>query len=282
MAYYILYNDEFHLANQALLTVANRGFKFGDGLFESMRMMEGKLNFAYEHADRLSLGMKTLKIEGHKLMDAYFLKQKTTELQRKNKLGTNVRFRLTVFRDGDGLYAPQSNKFGYTLEALPLTSNHYELNQKGLVANIFEDLAKPINILSNFKTTSALHYVMAGLYQKQHRLDEAFLLNQNGFLCESTASNIFIVYQNEIYTPALSEGCVAGVMRAAVITIAKLNGIAIIEAQINPNVLLEADEVFITNAISGIRWVIGYGQRRYFNAIAKRMSMLLNAHYGHL
>eukprot|EP01137_Pigoraptor_chileana_P013399 Opistho-2@66872 len=118
---------------------------------------------------------------------------------------------------------------------------------------------------------------MAGLYQKQHRLDEALLLNQNGFLCESTSSNVFIVYQKQIYTPALSEGCVAGVMRSVIIQLAKMNDIPLIEAQINPQILNEAEEVFITNASSGIRWVMGYGRKRYFNEVAKMLSAKLNA-----
>jgi branched-chain amino acid aminotransferase len=119
--------------------------------------------------------------------------------------------------------------------------------------------------------------VMAGLYKKQHRLDEAFILNQNGFLCESISSNVFVVYDKQIYTPALSEGCIAGVMRNIVMQTAKANGISIIEAQINPEVLNEAEEVFITNASSGIRWVMGYGRKRYFNEITKSLSAMLNA-----
>ncbi len=96
--------------------------------------------------------------------------------------------------------------------------------------------------LSNYKTSNALLYVMAGLYQKQHRLDEAIILNQNGFLCESTSSNLFVVYQNQIYTPALSEGCVAGVMRSVVLKLAKMYNLPLIEAQINPDILNEADD----------------------------------------
>ena len=118
---------------------------------------------------------------------------------------------------------------------------------------------------------------MAGLYKQQNRLDEAFILNQHGFLCESISSNVFVIYDKQIYTPALSEGCIAGVMRNVVMKVAKTNQIPVIEAQINPEVLNEADEVFITNATSGIRWVMGYGKKRYFNEITKSLSSLLNA-----
>lgn len=277
MSQYVLFNDEFLAADQAILKASNRSFKFGDGLFESMRMCNGKLQFAELHADRLKAGMKALKMDGHALVDSYFLKQKTSELLKKNKFTGNVRFRLAIYRDGEGLYTPQSNKTGYLLEAIPLEDSTYELNKKGLIVDVYDEIPKPINKLSNFKTSNALLYVMAGLYQKQHRLDEALLLNQNGFLCESTSSNVFIVYQKQIYTPALSEGCVGGVMRNVIMQLAKMNNFPLIEAQINPQILNEAEEVFITNASSGIRWVMGYGRKRYFNEVAKMLSAKLNS-----
>ncbi|MBB5621291.1 branched-chain amino acid aminotransferase [Pedobacter cryoconitis] len=274
---YILHNDQFIAIDQTILTAKNRGFRYGDGLFESMRMSGGKLKFAELHADRLQAGMNALKMEGGILFDDYFLKQKTAELCKRNKLKDNVRFRLSVYREGDGLYTPDSNKSGYVLEAGPLATGGYELNKKGLIINVYDEITKPINKLSTYKTSNSLLYVMAGLYKQQNRLDEAFILNQHGFLCESISSNVFVIYDKQIYTPALSEGCIAGVMRNVVMKVAKTNQIPVIEAQINPEVLNEADEVFITNATSGIRWVMGYGKKRYFNEITKSLSSLLNA-----
>ncbi len=274
---YILFNDQFLLQEHAVLKASNRGFKFGDGIFESMLMYNGKLQFSALHADRLKASMKALKMEGYNLLDEYFLKQKAVELVRKNKLQGNVRLRLTIYRNGEGLYAPETNKVGYLLEAKQLETSPYELNKKGLIIDVYDELTKPVNILSNYKTTNALTFVMAAIYQKQRRLDDVFLLNQNGFLCESTSSNLFVVYQNQIYTPALSEGCVAGVMRNAVIKLAKQHDLPLIEAQINPQILIEADEVFVTNAVSGIRWVMGYGRKRYFNEVARALSAKLVA-----
>ena len=141
---------------------------------------------------------------------------------------------------------------------------------------MFDELTKPVNSLSNYKTSNSLLYVMAGLYKKQHRLDDVFILNQHGFLCESISSNLFVVYEQKIYTPALSEGCVAGVMRNVVMQMARVHDIEVIEAQINPEILKAADEVFVTNAISGISWVMGYGRKRYFNEVTKLLSARLN------
>jgi len=273
---FLLFNDEFHAVDSPLLPASNRGFKFGDGLFESMRMINHKLQFADLHADRLTAGMKALKIDGHALMDDYFIKQKTADLNKKNRWNGNVRFRLSVYRAGSGVYTPEINKAGYVLEGIPLKSNQYDLNSKGLIIDVFDEMTKPVHKLSNYKTSNALLYVMAGIFKSQNRLDEAMILNQNGFLCESISANVFVVYDKKVYTPALTEGCVSGVMRTTVMQLAKMNDIPLIEAQISPEILKEAEEVFITNATQGIQWIMGYGRKRYFNEISKFLSEKLN------
>lgn len=272
---FINFNGEILPAGSKLLSLDNRAFKYGDGLFESMRLMKGQLKFADLHADRLQRGMKALKIDGYSQMDAWFLKEKTEELSRRNKI-KHGRLRLTVYRDADGLYTPSQNKMGFCLEVQPLDEPRYFLNGKGLIMDIFEELPKPSNYLSNIKTCNSLIYVMAGLYKTQNKLDDVFLLNQNGFLCEASSSNIFILYQNHLYTPALSEGCVEGVMRQVIIELAKKINLPVTEAQINPEILYEADEVFLTNAIRGIQSVMGFGVRRYFNETSKILMDELN------
>jgi branched-chain amino acid aminotransferase len=272
---FINFNGEILPANTPLLTTANRGFKYGDGLFESMRMFKGELKFADLHADRLQRGMKALKIDGYSQMDAWFLKSKVEELAIRNK-AKHGRIRLTVYRDAEGLYTPTLNKMGYCMELMPADEPRYYLNNKGLIMDIFTDIPKPTNYLSNIKTCNSLTYVMAGIFKEQNKLDEVFLLNQNGFLCEAGSSNVFVCYDNHLYTPALSEGCVEGVMRQVIINIARENNIAITEAQINPDILYEADEVFLTNASRGIQCVMGYGVKRYFNKLSKMLLDELN------
>ncbi len=272
---FINFNGELIPANTKLLTTANRSFCYGDGLFESMRLMKGQLKFAELHADRLQKGMKALKIDGYSQMDAWFLKDKAEQLATRNKT-KHGRLRLTVYRDSEGLYAPTQNRMGYCLELQPMDEPRYFLNDKGLIMDIFTDLTKPTNFLSNLKSTSSVIYVLAGIFKNQNRLDDAFLLNQNGFLCEASSSNIFIWYKSHLYTPALSEGCVEGVMRQIVIELAKQSNIPFTEAQINPEILYEADEVFLTNATRGIQWVMGYGVKRYFNRLSKGLIDELN------
>jgi branched-chain amino acid aminotransferase len=274
-AAFINFNDEIIPADSKVLSVANRAFRYGDGLFESMRLMKGQLKFADMHADRLQRGMKALKIDGYSAMDTWFLKDRVDALASRHKL-KHGRIRLTVYRDADGLYTPSQNKAAFCMELQPMDEPRYFLNDKGLIMDLFNDLGKPLNYLSNIKSCNALVYVMAGIYKTQQRLEDVFILNQNKFLCEASSSNVFVWYKNHLYTPALSEGCVEGVMRQVVINLAIKNKIPVTEAQINPEILYEADEVFLTNATRGIQWVMGYGVKRYFNRLSKGLMEELN------
>ncbi len=274
---FINFNGDILPASQPVLTVGNRSFKYGDGLFESMRMIKGKLKFADLHAERLQKGMKAFGLEGHSLIDEIFLKEKVTGLAIRNAAGENSRIRLTVFRDADGLYSPTGNRFGYAIEMTKNDESSYHSNTKGLIVDVFDDITKPINYLSNYKTCNSLIFVMAGIYRKQNSLDEVFILNQNGFLCESMSSNVFVMFDKKLYTPALNEGCIAGVMRSVVMKIAAANEIPVIEAQINPDILNEAEEVFLTNASRGIQWVMGFNGKRYFNKLSRSLLHHLNS-----
>ena len=274
---FINYNGELFPSEHPVMTISNRSFKYGDGLFESMRYIKGDLKFADLHVDRLRKGMKTLKMDSHSQVDSYFIREKTEELIRRNKTGPNARVRFTAFRDADGFYNPSGNKMGYALEVSKLADSVYTSNARGLIIDVFDEIPKPVNILSNLKTNNSLVYVMAGVFKNQHSLDEALILNQNGFLCESMSSNVFVVFEKQVYTPSLSEGCIAGVMRNVVMRLAKENNLKITEAQINPEILNQADEVFLTNASSGIQWVMGYNSKRYFNETSKFLLAKLNA-----
>ncbi len=273
---FINFNGDIVPAEQQVFTIANRGFKYGDGLFESMRLLKGELKFAELHSERIRKGLKLLKMDSWSHVDTWFMREKIEELVRRNKTGPDARIRLTAFRDGQGLYSPSANNMAYVLEATKITESSYTLNEKGLIIDVYDEITKPVNILSNLKTCNSLIYVLAGIFKNQNSLDEVMVLNHNGFLCESMSCNVFVVYDRKLYTPALSEGCIAGVMRQVVIKLAKENNIELVEAQISPDILNEADEVFLTNAARGIQWVMGYNNKRYFNEVSRLLSEKLN------
>jgi len=267
---YLDYNGEFHHTEDAIFQSHNRSFRYGDGLFETMCWQNGNIQLLNYHIDRLQKGMELLKLEGAKRYTAQFFLEKIAALLKKNQLSeSECSIRLAVFRDGAGLYTPVSNQAVYLLEVFKLDKKVNVHNQAGLIIDVFPDHRKPVNALSTIKSSNALLYVLAGIYRKTHALDDVLLINESGFLVEAASSNIFIWYNETLYTPALSEGCVDGVMRRSIIDFAKENDIAIVEAQINPQILNEAEEIFLTNAVHGMQCVLGYKKKRYFNRLSK-------------
>lgn len=270
--HYIDFNKQLVPEKEAIITAENRAFRYGDGLFETMRWMDGDIRFLSHHVSRLQDGMRMLQLEHPAAFDAHFIRSRAADLIRKNGLeGQHVRVRLQVYRDGGGLYSPQQNQAAYVMSVAKLDPDDVNHRKIGLIVDVYSEFRKPYSELSKLKSANSLVYVMAGLYRKKNGLDDVLILNQEGFLCESLSSNIFIWYGKKLYTPALSEGCIDGVMRKVVIEMALENGLEVIEAQISPAIMSQADEIFHTNAIHGVQWVMGYKQKRYFNLISRML-----------
>src|SRR5690606_5685578 len=257
--HYIDFNNKLIPEKEAVLTADNRAFRYGDGLFETMRWMDGDIRFLTHHLARLHEGMRMLQLEHTWDFDEAFVRGRAAALIHRNGLdGQHVRVRLQVYRDGGGLYSPQQNKAAYVMSVTRLDPDDVTHRKIGLIVDVYTEFRKPYSELSKLKTANALVYVMAGLYRKKKGLDDVLILNQEGYICESLSSNVFFWYDKKLYTPAVSEGCIEGVMRKAVIEIALDNGLEVIEAQISPDIMQEADEIFHTNAIHGVQWVMGY------------------------
>lgn len=267
--HYINVNGTLVPEDTAVLHVENRAFRYGDGVFETMLWKGGDIRFAHLHVKRLQEGLQMLHIEDYALYDAYFMRTKTDELIRKNNfLGKNVRVRLIVYRAGGGIYSPQTNKSSYVLQVSTIDDPKND-KKMGLIVGLYTEYKKAYNDLSKLKSLNALVYVMAGLFKTKFAYDDVLILNQEGYLCESLTSNIFVYYEKTLYTPAITEGCIEGVMRRVVMDMAREEGIPVVEAQISPEIMNEADEIFCTNAVQGVQWVMGYKQKRYFNRVSR-------------
>jgi len=266
---YINFDGQIIAENQPIANIDNRALRYGDGLFETMLWKDGDIRFLDLHVDRLQRGMQTIQLEEASKFDTFFIRSKTEELIRKNNmLGQQARVRLIVYRAGGGLYAPESNRPVYCLQVSRIQTSLRD-RKLGLIVDLYTEFKKPYSDLSHLKSNNALVYVLAGLYKKKFAYDEVFLLNQEGFLCEGLTSNIFVYYEKVLYTPALTEGCVAGVMRKVVMDMAEHENIPVVEAQISSEIMKQADEIFCTNATQGVQWVMGYKQKRYFNKISR-------------
>ena len=272
MGIFFIYNEKFYREGTPVIQPGNRSLKYGDGLFETMKVVAGEPVLKELHFERLFAGMMVLKFSLPLNFTASFLEKKIKELCEKNLHAKCAGVRLMVFRGSGGLYDAENNNPNYIIESWALES-HTELNSNGLVIDIYPDAKKSCDIFSNIKTNNFLPYVMAALYAKEHNLNDAVLLNNYGRICDSTIANIFIIKDEIIYTPSLSEGCIAGVMRRFIIE--KLTTFTIVEKEISIEDLENADEVFLTNAIKNIRWVKQFRKKQYSNSITKSIHELL-------
>lgn len=263
-------------ADQPILKLDNRSFRYGDGLFETMRIAGGKIQLLKEHLQRLRSGAAVIKLNVPEQWSETYLEQEIQKLASANQLGTDGRVRFSLFRNDGGFYTPDDNTAIYAIEVFPVAETNYELNSKGWVVDLFTQYKKNVNQLSSMKSANSLLFVLAGIFKKEQKLDECLLINESGHIIEATSSNIFAVKNGVLYTPPVSDGCVNGVMRNHIIRIAQENRIAVYEISVMQNVLLGADELFLTNAVNGIRWVVAYKQKRYFNNTSKKLIEKLN------
>lgn len=276
---YIIHNGELHRSDDALFNHFNRAFAYGDGVFETMHAYGTDVQLLHRHFDRLSDALSVLKMIPHKQLTPQNLEKEIQRLLNRNKHYAGARIRLTVFRNNGGKYTPETNDSSYIVETSALEYPKYEVNPKGLIVDVCNRLKKPINILSPYKTINSLLYVLAGIYASENGLSEALIVNENGQIIESQSSNLFVIKNNELLTPPVEQGCVDGVMRSVVIEIARKTGMYIDEKQsFTEELLLSADEIFLTNAVTGIRWVVAFRSRRYFNQTIKLLVDQLNEH----
>ncbi len=276
---FINYNGLFHSQKEYVLSSKNRAFRYGDGLFETIKMANGKILFFSDHYLRMMAGMKYLKMGFEKFgFSEQYLHKEILKTAEKNKTSKSCIVRLQIFRNYGGKYMPTKNECSFIIETEPCTDYYYILNEKGLRISIYSEEEKTLSRLSNFKTCNSLIYVLAGLYKLENDFDEVLILNQNKTIAEAVSSNVFMVRNNEFFTPPLQDGCVDGVMRKEIMTIIKSQKSNVLECSLKPENLLLADEVFLTNAANGISWVVAFKQKRYFNNHSRKLIELLNGY----
>ncbi len=276
--YMLIYNGKFYPSNNFLVKFNNRAMLYGDSIFETIFASGSNIHFFSNHIERLIEGMNTLEYKIPEKLEIYpnkFLKE-IKRLLIKNKLFAGAKIRITFFREQGGLYTPENNNVNYIITAEKTKNSKYELNEKGFTIGVFDKIEKPINIFSKYKTANNLIYILAGKFSKENNFDECLILNTDKRIAETVSSNFFYKKNNKIYTPALSEGCISGVLRKNVIKQAKLAGFKVIETRIEITDLLNADEVFLTNSITGVRWVLAFENKRYYNNFSKRIIDELN------
>jgi len=250
----------------------HRGLKYGDGLFESIRMMNGKMPLLSDHLRRLFRGMKFLKIEKPVHFNTAFFRK---EIRRITQLEQNARIRISVYRESGGLYTPTNNQPFYLVEYQSLKSDCWRWNKKGVILKFCPTVQLPITPWSGLKTSNSLPYILAGLWKQEQGIDDCILLNQSGFVAEASSSNVFYFKNKKLYTTTDKSGGILGVMRGHILKLAKKNGINIYKKDILSKELMEADEVFLTNAVQGVKWVKELDGVRFRNGETKKIWNLI-------
>ncbi len=271
----ICYNGDFISAGTLHIPLSNRSLRFGDGLFETIFIADGKPAFFNLHYHRLSTGTDFLGIEMQPAWTEAFLFACIEELAARNQLH-NARCRFFVWRGGAGLYAPETNAAEMVMELFPSEYGDYTLNTKGITIGVYEDALKSMDRIAEIKSANALISVLAAKYAREQKYDDVVVLNTDGRIAEATGSNIFLYKDKKLFTPSLTEGCISGVMRKVVIALCRKEGIEVVEGAISVKELAEAEEVFLTNAITGIRWVQTFRNARYQNSFATDLIYSIN------
>lgn len=252
----VCFNGGFYPWDAPLLTAQNRSFKWGDGLFETMKVYRGKLLLQKLHFERLFSSLQLLGIEKGKDFTQEGLVQNIFELCTQNNCTACARIRLAVYRNDD-------NSAGYLIEAIPLDEEINNWQPQGQVVVLYPYIKKSMDAYANIKSANFLPYVLAQKFAEEQNADDAIVLNSNNSICDSSKANIFLIKDKEIFTPALHQGCVNGIMRRVVIEEIKKLGYRLHHDEVKEEQLLEADEVFLTNAIQIIRWVGQYKESHY-------------------
>lgn len=271
MKSFINYNGNIYEEGQPVVISSDHSYRYGDGLFETMKMIDGNILFEEYHFERLLAGSKVLKFSLPDLFTKQNISKEIKELCKKNNCEELARVRLSVSRGNGGLY-DCDNKFSYLIECWRLEGNRGDINSNGLIIDIFPDARKAVDAFSNLKSANYLPYTMASVWAKENKLNDALILNQHYRICDATIANVFWVKDNKVHTPSLSEGCVAGIMRDRILNL----NMDISESILTEDILLNADEIFLTNVITGIRWVKQCRDKNYLNKLTAEVFAELN------
>ena len=271
----INYNENY--INKSDSDLLNRGFLYGDSVFESIRIVNNKIIFWEDHYMRLMSSMRIIRIEIPQSYTPDFFKLQITNTISKVNPSFTGRVRLTIFREGGGYYTPELSSPSFIVNCSVIDSEEFYLKDSEFKVDLFKDYYIQNDLLSNLKTNNKLINVLAGIYANENNLDNCILLNNKKNVTEFLNGNLFIVRGNKIITPNLDSGCLKGVMRKKIIEYVKLlPKFFIEETVISPFDLLSANEIWLTNSISGIINVTNYRNKSFSNDIAKIFIDFLN------
>lgn len=269
--------------NQALLSIENRAYKFGDGLFETIKCINGTPQFWEDHYFRLMASMRILRMEIPMTFTMEFLQEEVFKTLQANGLENKpARVRLTIDRGEGGNYLPANKKINYSISAFLLHSESYSIDEaKTCRVDLFKDYFVNESLLSTLKSANKMIQILGSIYAQENDLDNCLLLNNAKNVVECLNGNVFLIEGTTIKTPPLSDGCLNGILRKQILSLLKNHdSYTIVEDSISTFELQKADELFYTNVIQGVVPITNYRKKVYTNKISKEIVTLLNSQLG--
>jgi branched-chain amino acid aminotransferase len=268
------FNGSIFAAGTPVFSSGNRGLLYGDGVFETIRVSNGRPSFIEAHWNRLNHALEILQIPLPAELSSGYLNDKIQELVKLNEV-ESARIRFICYREASGFYTPQTTGSSWHMTVSGIVETNYNPNPDGIAVDVFEEDCKTRGRLSNLKTLNALIYVIAGINAKNRNLGDVLIKNDSGNIIESSNSNLFLRRGSSFTTPPLSEGCLDGVMRKQVIRILKSQNFKVEENPVKLSDVEEADELLLTNVIRGTCPIKTFRQKEYKNKFSGQINQWL-------
>ena len=265
--------------HKAAISISNRGLNYGDAIFETLRVSAGKIYFWEDHYFRLMASMRILRMEiPMNFTQEYLETQILTTIEANGAITAAYRIKILVWRQEGGLYSPTTNEIDFSVQCSDLQNSFYLVSQDHYEVELFKDHYITSGLLSTLKTNNKIINVLGSIFAKENGYENCLLLNEKKQIVEALNGNIFLVKGDVIKTPPLKDGCLKGIMRKQILAIlADLHDYDVQEVSISPFELQKADEMFVTNVITGIQSITKYRKKQYTNTIAKELLGKLNA-----
>ena len=261
----------------AKISVLNRGFAYGDSVFETIRVINSKIMFWEDHYFRLMASMRIMRMEIPASFSPEFLEKEIKDIIEANKIENSpVRIRFAVYRLQGGYYTPATREIGYIISTEVLESPFYLLNEDAYEIELFKDHYVNSGLLSTIKSNNRAVNVLGSIYARENGYHNCLLLNEKKSVVEALNGNIFLVKGNTVKTPPINDGALNGIIRKQLINILKKSDYELEETSISPFELQKADELFISNVAMGIQPVTKYRKKEFQNTVAKDLLSKLN------
>ncbi len=267
------------LKDSSFIPSENRGYKYGDAVFETVKAVHGKLLFWEDHYFRLMASMRIMRMEIPMNFTMEFLESEILKtLEANSLLKSSARIRLNVDRGNGGKYLPSEQKISYNISAETQSSDFYTISkQSQYTVDLYKDFFVAPGLLSTLKTNNKAINVLGSIYAKENGWQNCLLLNTNKNVVEALNGNLFLVSGETIKTPPLEDGCLKGIMRKQLIEVIVNSGDYVIEeTSISPFELQKADELFISNVIIGIQPILKYRKKEFSTTISEDIIRRLN------